>query len=87
MSERIKLILLRLWLIPYLIVSFFCTILLTLFVCCGFAILGIPCWVLTGTASSWIPDWDMDWFPTIFKWEDFKDEINNRQFELDKKKK
>ena len=86
MSERIKLILLRLWLAPYFIVSLICTILLTMFACCGYALLGIPCWIITGHASSWIPDWNIDWCPTLFKWEEFQDDIKYRQLELDKKR-
>lgn len=86
MSERIKLILLRLWLVPYFFVSLFCTMILTIFVCCGYVLLGIPCWILTGNASSWVPDWDMGWYPTVFQWDDFKDDIYYRQIELDNKK-
>ena len=86
MSERIKLILLRLWLVPYFFVSLFCTMILTIFVCCGYVLLGIPCWILTGNASFWVPDWDMGWYPTVFQWDDFKDDIYYRQIELNNKK-
>ena len=86
MTEKNKLILLRLWVVPYFFLTLITTILFTAFALCGFLVLGIPCWVFTGRSDSWVPDWPLP-IPFLWDWDDFRDNIRWRQEELDNQKK
>lgn len=85
MNERSKLILMRLWSIPYGIIMFFWTVVLGSIMIVGFALLGLPSWILTGSSSAWIPDRVKN-VPTMFDAEDYVDNIRYRQEELNKNK-
>jgi hypothetical protein len=87
MTEQNKLRWLRLLLIPYSIVSFICTFILLFVYFCGTILFGLPCWIFTGDNNAWVPDWDIEeWCPTLISLESFRDDINERQKELDRQK-
>ena len=86
MTEKNKLIGLRLLIVPYFIISFIGTIIFVYLIACGFILFGIPCWILTGNSGAWMPEWDLGWFPLISTWEKFNDDIKKRQSELDRQK-
>lgn len=75
----------RLWSIPYGIIMFFWTVVLGSIMIVGFALLGLPSWILTGSSSAWIPDRVKN-VPTMFDAEDYVDNIRYRQEELNKNK-
>ena len=52
--ERLELIGLRLWSIPYAIWTFVGTIVFCLIMLLGKLILGFPCWLWTGDSMSWV---------------------------------
>lgn len=86
MTEKNKLILLRMWLVPYFLLTFITTILFTAIALCGFLVLGIPCWIFSGRSDLWVPDWHLP-IPFLWDWEDFRENIHWRQKELDNQKK
>lgn len=83
MNERVKLIFMRLWSIPYGVIMFLWTVVLGLLMIVGFTLLGLPSWILTGSSSAWIPD-RVKSVPTMFDVEDYVDDIRYRQEELNK---
>lgn len=85
MNERTKLVLMRLWAIPYGAIMFLWTIVLGSLMIVGFALLGLPSWILTGSSSAWMTDRIKD-VPTMFDVEDYVDDIKHRQEELNKNK-
>lgn len=85
MNERTKLILMRVWAIPYGAIMFLWTVVLGCFMIVGFALLGLPSWVLTGSSSAWVTDRIKN-VPTMFDVEDYVDNIRYRQEELNKTK-
>lgn len=85
MNERTKLVLMRLWSIPYGIIMFFWTVVLGSIMLIGFMLLGLPSWILTGSSSAWIPDKFKN-IPTMFDVEDYVDDIRYRQDELNRNK-
>lgn len=85
MNERTKLILMRVWAIPYGAIMFLWTAVLWFLMIVGFALLGLPSWILTGSGSAWIPD-KIKNIPTMFDVEDYVDNIRHRQEELNKNK-
>lgn len=85
MNERTKLIFMRIWAIPYGAIMFLWTIVLGSLMIIGFALLGLPSWVLTGSSSAWMPDMIKN-VPTMFDVEDYVDNIKHRQEELNKNK-
>ena len=86
MNEGLKLIMLRILVIPYFVVAFIATLFYAYVIISGYIILGPPCWALTGDAAYWVPDWDLDWYPFIDKWDDFKDDIKYRQQDYNREK-
>jgi hypothetical protein len=85
MNERTKLVLMRIWAIPYSVIMFLWTVVLGCVMIVGFALLGLPSWILTGSSSAWIPDRVKN-VPTMFDVEDYVDDIRYRQEELNKTK-
>lgn len=94
LKERLKLIGLRLWLVPYLFICFFITMVLGTVLAIGTIFLGLPSWIITGRASAWIdwlPEKWIDWLPenfnlpTIIEWNDFREDIQHMQQSFDKK--
>jgi hypothetical protein len=86
MTEKNKLILLRLLVVPYFFLTFITTILFMANVFCGFLVLGIPCWILTGDAKKWMRESRLK-IPFLWDWDDFREDIHWRQKELDNQKK
>lgn len=86
LKERLKLIGLRLWLVPYLFICFFITMVQGAVLVIGTIFLGLPSWIITGSALAW-----SDWFPkffnlsTIIEWDDFREHIQDMQQSFDKK--
>lgn len=86
LKERLKLIGLRFWLVPYLFICFFITMVLGAVLVIGTIFLGLPSWIITGRAMAWI-DWVPEKFslPTIIEWDDFREDIQHMQQSFDKK--
>lgn len=84
MTEKNKLILLRLLVVPYFILAFINTLFFGIVFAIGFLLLGLPSYILKGRTDAWIPDWNMDWVLTIDEYERFKDDLKERQRELDR---
>lgn len=86
LKERLKLIGLRLWLVPYLFICFFITVVLGAVLIIGTIFLGLPSWIITGRAMAWI-DWLPEDYhlPTIIEWDDFREDIQYMQQSFDKK--
>jgi hypothetical protein len=85
MNERTKLIFMRLYSIPYGAIMFLWTVVLGFIMIIGFALLGLPSWILSGSSSAWMPD-RIKGIPTMFDVEDYVDDIRYRQEELNKNK-
>lgn len=83
MNERVKLIFMRLWSIPYGVIMFLWTVVLGCIMVAGFTLLGLPSWILTGSSSAWITDRIKN-VPTMFDVEDYVAYIRHRQEELNK---
>lgn len=89
MTERtkthLKLIGLRLWLIPYFFIAMVITMILVIFTFFTTIVLGGPLWIINGNPFSW-----MDWFPdnldipTLFGWDDFREDVADKQRKFDK---
>lgn len=86
LKERLKLIGLRLWLVPYLFICFFITMVQGAVLVIGTIFLGLPSWIITGSALAW-SDWFPKFFnlPTIIEWDDFREHIQDMQQSFDKK--
>lgn len=86
LKERLKLIGLRLWLVPYLFICFFITMVQGAVLVIGTIFLGLPSWIITGSALAW-SDWFPRFFnlPTIIEWDDFREDIQDMQHSFDKK--
>ena len=82
--ERLELIGLRLWSIPYAIWTFVGTIVFCLIMILGKLILGFPCWLWTGDSMSWVPDWDFP-LPTFVDYDSFRDRLEAKQKKFNEK--
>ena len=82
--ERLELIGLRLWSIPYAIWTFVGTIVFCLIMLLGKLILGFPCWLWTGDSMSWVPDWDFP-LPTFVDYDSFRDRLEAKQKKFNEK--
>lgn len=86
LKERLKLIGLRLWLVPYLFICFFITMVMGAVLFIGTFFLGLPSWIITGKALAWIDLFPENFnLPTIIEWDDFREEIQDRQQSFEKK--
>ena len=86
LKERLKLIGLRLWLVPCFFICFFITMVQGAVLVIGTIFLGLPSWIITGSALAW-SDWFPKFFnlPTIIEWDDFREHIQDMQQSFDKK--
>ena len=82
--ERLELIGLRLWSIPYAIWTFVGTIVFCLIMLLGKLILGFPCWLWTGDSMSWVPDWNFP-LPTFVDYDSFRDRLEAKQKKFNEK--
>lgn len=82
--ERLELIGLRLWSIPYAIWTFVGTIVFCLIMLLGKLILGFPCWLWTGDSMSWVPDWNYP-LPTFVDYDSFRDRLEAKQKKFNEK--
>ena len=88
--------LMRLWVIPYAVVACVCTLVLAVILLLGFILLGFPCWIITGSASSWL-EWGADssgssgskgvFIPCVWDVSDYILDIKMRQRKLNNKNK
>lgn len=85
MNEKTKLIFMRLYSIPYGAIMFLWTVVLGCIMIVGFALFGLPSWILTGSSSAWMTD-RIKGIPTMFDVEDYMNNIKHRQEELNKNK-
>jgi hypothetical protein len=84
--ERLELIGLRLWSIPYAIWTFVGTIVFCLIMLLGKLILGFPCWLWTGDSMSWVPDWNFP-LPTFVDYDSFRNRLEAKQQKFNEKNK
>lgn len=84
--ERLELIGLRLWSIPYAIWTFVGTIVFCLIMLLGKLILGFPCWLWTGDSMSWVPDWNFP-LPTFVDYDSFRNRLEAKQKKFNEKNK
>lgn len=82
--ERLELIGLRLWSIPYAIWTFVGTIVFCLIMLLGKLILGFPCWLWTGDSMSWVPDWNFP-LPTFVDYDSFRNRLEAKQKKFNEK--
>ena len=82
--ERLELIGLRLWSIPYAIWTFVGTIVFCIIMLLGKLILGFPCWLWTGDSMSWVPDWNFP-LPTFVDYDSFRDRLEAKQKKFNEK--